>query len=382
MTAAGDPADAPRRFRRPAAALRELHYRLRAGGDSPARRGVAVALGTFIGCLPLYGLHLLLCTLAARLFRVNLLLAYLAAHINNPLTAPLVLAASFGLGHRLTRGDWPLPDAARLAGLGPLELSRDLLSGAMVLGLLLGIVLGGAAWGVSSGRRRSDRSAGLLEATGRRYEAAGVLHWEFVRGKLRHDPMYEALALRPELLDAGTILDLGCGRGIALALADVARSSGTARGSPAGEDLIGVEARSRLAAVARAALGTRARIENRDLAGYRLPDADLVLLLDVLHYLDGGTQERLLAEVAGALRPGGVALLREADAGGGARFRLTRASERVCALARGDWRRRFRYRSAAEWDRLLAAHGLDTRVVPMGDGTPFANVMIEARRRP
>src|SRR6185436_3111688 len=41
--------------------LRELLYRLRTEGGSPPRLAISVALGVFIGCLPLYGIHFLLC---------------------------------------------------------------------------------------------------------------------------------------------------------------------------------------------------------------------------------------------------------------------------------------------------------------------------------
>ena len=129
-------------------------------------------------------------------------------------------------------------------------------------------------------------------------------------------------------------------------------------------ELIGVDVRPGAAAVARAALGSAARIDLVDLARYRPPAADLVLLLDVLHYLAGGEQERLLGELAANLRPGGVILVREADAAAGARFWLTRASERARALGRGAWRQRFRYRSGADWLRLLTAHGLEVDMNP------------------
>ena len=382
MTATGEPAALPKRFRWPGPALRELHYRLRSEGDSPARRGAAVALGTFIGCLPLYGAHFLLCTVAARLLRLNRLMAYLASYINNPLTAPFILALSYGIGHRLTRGDWPRLDAHQIASLGLLGLGRDLMTGGAALGLLLGAVLGTAAWGVSLGRNRPGRWQQLFDATGRRYEPAGVFHWEFVRGKLRYDPMYRALAERPELRGTGTILDLGCGRGMALALADAARQEQATHGLESGGKLIGVEVRPEMADVARAALGPGVLIETVDLAEYRPPPADLILLLDVLHYLETGTQDRLLSALSTILRPGGVILVREPDAGLGVRFWLTRAAERLCALARGHWRQRFHYRTAADWGQALQNHGLGVSITPMRNSTPYANVMIEARRRP
>ena len=66
-----------------------------------------------------------------------------------------------------------------------------------------------------------------------------------------------------------------------------------------------------------------------DLATVAVPDADVVALIDVLHYLDRDTQHDLIGRVARALAPGGLLIVRDADAGGGLRFLLTRMQERV-----------------------------------------------------
>ena len=106
-----------------------------------------------------------------------------------------------------------------------------------------------------------------------------------------------------------------------------------------------------------------------------------MLLLDVLHYLPAAAQERLLARAAACLEPGGVLLVREADADGRARFLATRAAERLCALARGHLRQRFRYRTGEEWRALLAAQCLAVApATPLSAGTPYANVLLEARK--
>ena len=356
--------------------LGELHYQLRTEADTPGRNAAAIGLGTLIGCVPLYGTHLLLCVLFARLFRLSRVVTYLAAHINNPLTAPWILAASLGVGHRVTRGTWPALRFSELARQGALDIGRDILTGSLILGAGLGIVLGSIAWIVGRGSRRQSPWRRKVDEVSRRYLGGGVFHWEFVRGKLRHDPVYRAIEPCFLRLHEGTLLDLGCGRGIALALADhVLGQDGSA--PPV---LVGVERTARIAAVAHAALGARGQIIVADIAEFEPPPADLILVVDVLHYLDAGAQERVLDRAARALRPGGRLLLREADAGGGLRFRLTSAMERVAALGRGAWRQRFHYRTAAAWSALLGARGLETARVPMTGGPPLANVLIEARK--
>ena len=88
-------------------------------------------------------------------------------------------------------------------------------------------------------------------------------------------------------------------------------------------------------------------------------------------------QEPLIAAIAAALEPGGVALVREADAAAGWRFAAVRVGNRLKALAFGHWRQRFSFRPTDEWLARFAAHGLSGQVFPMGEGTPFANVLFQ-----
>ena len=73
---------------RAAREIQDVLYKLRTEGMSPGKQAAAVALGVFIGVSPLYGLHLALCLLFARLFRLNPGLTYLAAHISLPGVTP------------------------------------------------------------------------------------------------------------------------------------------------------------------------------------------------------------------------------------------------------------------------------------------------------
>jgi len=50
------------------------------------------------------------------------------------------------------------------------------------------------------------------------------------------------------------------------------------------------------------------------------------------------------------------------------------------ALAQGRWERRFHFRTVAGWVALLSRFGFAAEVVPSSDATPFANVLIVARR--
>jgi uncharacterized protein (DUF2062 family) len=379
--------------------LRELLYQLRVEGGTPERQAAAVALGLFIGCTPFYGLHLPLCILFARLLGVNRVKTYIAAHISTPVLMPFLLFCEVQTG-KLVRGKPLLSihlsqvperwrwDAAHLA-FWHWKSWLDLLVGSAVLGVVLAALCGLLTLLLLRRGQRPATVEALIEATTRRFLDAGLIQCEIVRGKLRHDPVYFALLRDGALPRRGRLLDLGCGRGIALAslvaASDQLEQSAYPEGwqAPPSLQLLGVEADPCRAAAARAALRGRAAIETADLLGTPLPQVDAVLLIDVLHYLPPAEQQLLLSRIAGVLPAGGRLLVREADAGAGWRFLAVRASERLAALWRLDWRRwrqGFHYRPQAEWLDLLASRGLCAEARPMGMGTPYANVLIQAVR--
>jgi hypothetical protein len=111
-----------------------------------------------------------------------------------------------------------------------------------------------------------------------------------------------------------------------------------------------------------------------------LPSCAAIVILDVLVYLERDEQRAVLESCARALDAGGLLLLREADAGGGAAFHFTRWAERVACWTRGQFRQRLLYRPAEEWQALLGSLGLVVSAKPMSAGTPFGNVLFMARR--
>jgi uncharacterized protein (DUF2062 family) len=368
-------------------------------GGSPARQATAVALGIFIGCTPLYGLHLTLCVIFARLLGVNRVKTYLAAHISTPLLMPFLLFFEVQTG-RLVRGK-------PLLSLRPSQVPErwrwdshhlafwhwkswaDLVAGSIVLGLVLAAVLGIATYFLVRRGQRSREIEDLIEETAHRYIDAGLVHCELVRGKLRHDPVYFALLRHGRLPPKGRLVDLGCGRGIALALLATARQQAEQGRYPAdwpaatAAQLLGVEGDAHAAGVARAGLGGCAAIETADLRCAALPQADAFLLLDVLHYLPPAEQESLLANLTANLPPGGILMVREADAAAGWRFHAVRLTESLMAALRRDWRqlrRGFHYRRRADWIALLERFGFASEITPMGMGTPYANILIRATR--
>lgn len=366
---------------------RALHTQLRRGHRAPARTALSVALGTAIGCLPVYGLHLWLCFGSARLLGLSGVLAYLAAHINNPWTAPFLLYLELAVGHWLSSGSWPTLSVAIFRDSSVMEVGGYLFAGSLVVGMALATLLGGMTYELARKRREGSFTCRFSSAAAERFSFASPSVWELSRCKLRYDPVYLSLLRSGMLPREGLLVDLGCGRGLFFA-AILAAADLESRGEwpsnwprpPCGLQLRGIEIRRRDAEIAAAAFENEVEVQVQDVRTAPLPAADAVTLLDTLHYLEAAEQERLVARVVRSLNQGGVLLIREADAAGGLRFRLTAWSEKFRAVMRLEWRRALRYRTATEWAAILRRLGLQVGVLPMSSGTPFANALVFGRK--
>jgi SAM-dependent methyltransferase len=230
-------------------------------------------------------------------------------------------------------------------------------------------------------------SRALIAAVARRFRPAGVFAEHFARGKLAHDPVYLGLLAQGVIPNGARVLDLGCGQGILLCL--LAAASGLRRAGlwpigwpPPPEELglVGIEGSPIAVRRARLALGSDGSVEERDLRVAEFGESDVIALLDVVHYLEPAAQDRLLERIARALSPDGVLLMRVCADSSPARARFTRTTDRFGALTRGHFVWRLHGRSVAAWIAALERLGLSATVEPASQGTPFANVLITARR--
>lgn len=228
------------------------------------------------------------------------------------------------------------------------------------------------------------RLSPLFEAASRPYLAAGKHAWLFARGKLRHDPVYFTLLRLGLLPQHGSLLDLGCGQGMLLSLLRAAKQHAGRWPDdwppPPSLALRGIDLSAERVRTARRVLGTDAQVDRRDLRELDVERCSVIALVDVLFYLGEADQARLMDKAAAALEPGGLLLMREADAAAGISFAITKWSERLACALRGRPGQRLHYRSAAQWMAELSARGLHVEAVPMSAGTPFANILFVARK--
>ncbi len=358
-------------------ALRRTFYDLRTEGQGRVREACAIAVGLFIGCMPFYGFHLLLCWVVGRLLRLNRLKLYLAANVSNPVLAPLLVFAELQIGAWIRTGAFLALTLETARTVTPWQFGAHLMVGSIVLGGVLGAVGGLATYLALGGGTRDPVFEKLASAAADRYAITSITAWEFARGKLRGDPVYRDVLLGGWLPSGGRLLDIGCGQGLMLALLAEAQR---VEALPHFERMVGVELRPHRARLARAALGSDAEILETDARTTSPGTCRVVLLFDVLHMMPRRDQDALVASAVSALEPGGLIVVREADASAGWRFHAVRFGNRVTAMASGAWHQPFAFRTLEEWRACFSRHGLEVEGAPASAGTPFANHLFRLRR--
>ncbi|MDM0013213.1 class I SAM-dependent methyltransferase [Variovorax sp. J22P168] len=221
------------------------------------------------------------------------------------------------------------------------------------------------------------------------YRQAGRFAWHFARGKLGRDPVFRGLVGRGLIgADRRRVVDIGCGQGLFASLL-VTLHAMHARGAwpaswdatPALTRYTGIELMPRDVARAETSIGhlqPKPEFICADMCTAELPPCDLVVILDVLHYVDLQAQEAVLRRVRDSLQPGGRLLLRVGDASSRRGFAISQWVDRTVTRVRGHRVSPTWGRTLQEWTQLLERLGFSVRNIPMSAGTPFANVLLVA----
>jgi SAM-dependent methyltransferase len=226
----------------------------------------------------------------------------------------------------------------------------------------------------------------LLAAASKPYRKAGRFAWHFSRSKLKRDPMFFGLLERGVIPDAQRLVDLGCGQGLlaswlrsARALFDAGQWRDDWPPPPKVGCIFGLELMHKDVERARLALAGGDEFEQGDVRTADFGKADVVVILDVLHYLEYRDQLSVLRRVRDALPPGGLLVTRIGNAQAGLSFRFSRWVDYAVNVARGNGLHASYGRTTAEWTQILEQFGFRVGAMPMSGGTPFANVMLVAR---
>ncbi|HAF15448.1 MAG TPA: DUF2062 domain-containing protein [Blastocatellia bacterium] len=149
--------------------FRSTFRRLLALDDPPERTALAFAIGVFIAFSPFLGLHTILATLIAFLFRLNKLAVYSGTFINNPfLTLVPIIIVSYAIGAFLLGRPLRIPAEGLELLKNPHLLTRDyyqqlfrdswyIVWPFMVGGMTLSVVCSLIAYPVTSSLLRAQR---------------------------------------------------------------------------------------------------------------------------------------------------------------------------------------------------------------------------------
>lgn len=209
----------------------------------------------------------------------------------------------------------------------------------------------------------------LYDALVRQSRGAAI----YSRTKVAGDPLYRVAVAR--IAPGSTLLDVGGGFGT-VALLHALVHGGRQERTVVDWD----ERKLALGEAAAQTLGLPVRFVRGDVHELPLHAHDEVICADVLHYVTADEQDRLLDRMAALLRPGGQLLVRDMDRGLGWRSGLTWIQERLSLLLTISRGAGVHARDSGELVRRLEARGLAVQVEANYGSTPFANVLVLARR--
>lgn len=363
-------------------------------GLTPGSAAAAVFLGIFIGIVPIYGFQTLAAVGVALFFKLNKPLTVAGTFINNPLLQPVIVVSSVELGYFLRSGSFRPFHLSALTGA---HMKEELLAWAMG-SVVLGVLVGGAGAAITAlvVRLWAPANPGLsysalseqglrdrINFVNRMFAQCDRADRGFVRWKLRLDRIFELLAgllaaedprseeRRTGDLASGTVVDLGCGYGMALSFTACDDSS---------RRLIGCDLDAHRIAVARQALGSlNADLSVADVRTFDLPPAGLILILDVLQYLTADEQLGLLKRCCAALVPEGRLIIRVHDRERGLWSAITMAFDRlIFAYGRADTRPLML--AAADYHSVLKNAGMQVEERRFRNRLPLAHILFIAKK--
>lgn len=191
----------------------------------------------------------------------------------------------------------------------------------------------------------------------------------FVKWKMRLDKLFGLFLT--EDLGNGPVVDLGCGHGLALAVAGF---------RDPGRRLIGCDLDARRIETARRALQPlRAELSLADVRNFEFRDAGLIVIIDVLQYLRPEEQLTLLRRCCSLLAPGGRLICRIHDKNRGIASLFSLGLDRLLCLLRPT-DQRTTVLSSAEYSLALRNAGMVLREQPFINRLPLAHILLTAEK--
>lgn len=345
-------------------------------GLDPRHAAAAMFWGIFIGIIPIYGLQTLAAIGVAFLFRLNKPLTVAGTFINNPFLQPFIIFSSVELGCLLRRGSFQRLNLSSLASARSHINKEELfiwLLGSVALGLLAGAVGAAVTATIIHFHRRASANPTLrdhVRFVNGKFARCPRAARSFVRWKFRLDRIFELLAVQN--LGSGTVVDLGCGYGMALCFA----AYGDSR-----RRMVGCDLDAHRIAVARQALSSfNADVIVADIRHFEPPPAGLILIMDVLQYLTAAEQSAVLERCCSALAPDGMLVVRVHDLDCGIRSTITMVFERLIFACSGAGVRP-QILSIVEYRNMLEKAGMQLQEHRFKNRLPLAHILLVATKR-
>lgn len=217
------------------------------------------------------------------------------------------------------------------------------------------------------------------------YHAADWYAPWFARVKFRIDPAFPTILEQGLIPDGSRLLDLGCGQGLLasclLAAQTLARKGCWPRDwapPPRLDSIKGIDSVPLDIQRAEQALGNQVDFRVADICTADFGQADAIVILDVLHYIDYSAQEDVLRRVKQALPPNGRLILRVGNAAGGLWFKMSYWYDRMVWFVRVHKDNPLYCRSLENWVETLTNIGFNCRQVEMNRGISLSNTMLIA----
>jgi cyclopropane fatty-acyl-phospholipid synthase-like methyltransferase len=232
----------------------------------------------------------------------------------------------------------------------------------------------------------------VVDLAAQPYVKAGKFAWHWAKGKLGGDPAFAHILRMGLIKDNDKVLDIGCGQGLftsCIWAAEQQQAQGkwfrSWQPAPKNVSIHGIELMQSDVNRANEALKHLlhvASFECEDMCKADFKPCNVVVILDVLHYVDYDNQNDVLKRIATALRQGananskGMLLLRVGDASAGLPFKISNWVDHVVTFVRGHRLPRLYCRSVSDWTQALTTIGFRVQPMAMHEGTPFANIML------
>jgi uncharacterized protein (DUF2062 family) len=331
---------------------------------TPLRVALAVWVGVIVGCTPFFGLHLPICIAIAWALGLNQIIVYAAANISIPPIAAVLGFMSVQLGVRLIDGRWPGFDLATFRGRPLIENAKLFFSAWAVGGLIVGTVVGAAfayaAWIFAT--KRYDRFDAAMRRASKRYRPCPAKYRFYAYFKYRMDPVYREVARH--VPPKSHTVDFGAGLNM---LGAVLNEIGEERRTT------GVEWDANKVRAAELAVPDIAIRKGDVREAIDVPTADVVTIIDMLHYFPRVDVEKIIHNARTLLGIGGVLLVRESDRSKGSAW--TRFLERRAVAMRWNNAPGTLFLSKSEIEEMLRAAGFSVEARSVSGALHPGNVL-------